>query len=157
MSYAIYYPYSEHAEDIEVLTFEPDYSTEYEEDKYYEGYMTNKVNILQYEPSNEEVELVREFVENVDIIHINPLDTYAIAIRGCGMSLGPDVEMAYLIVDGVSPIEEEPYYFSDEKKEWLMKLREDAGNAKKEMLKMLEEKREAELEEEEEDEDVFTD
>jgi len=156
MSYAIYYPYSEHAEDIEVLTFEPDYTTGYEEDEYYEGYMTNKVHILQYNPSSEEVELVKEFVENVDIIYINPLDVYAIAIDGCGMNLGPDVEMAYLIVDGESPIKEDPYYFSDEKKEWLRKLREDAYDAKKEMMKVLEEKREAELEEEE-DEDVFTD
>ena len=153
MSYKIYYPYNEHAEDIEVLTFEPDDSTGYEEDEYYQGYMTSKVHILQYEPSSEEVELVKEFVENVDIIHINPLDVYAIAIAGCGMNLGPDVEMAYLIVDGESPIKEEPYYFSDEKKEWLMKLREDAYDAKKEMKEALRKKREAELEAEDDEDD----
>jgi len=137
MSYTIYYPYAEHAEDIKVLTWEPNYESEYEEDHCYGGYMTNYVHILQEEPSDKTIELTQEFAENVDIIYIEQLDVYAIAAKGTGMDLSADIEMAYLINDCESPIKGDPYYFSKERKEWLEKLRENPCRAREEMLRAL--------------------
>ena len=125
MSYSIYYPYNEHFDDIEVVN-----PVELEEDEYNEGYMYNYVHILQHQPYEDDMDLINEFCPNISIIEIIPLETMAIAINGAGMDFSAEIEMAYLIIDGRSPIIGDPFYFSEEQKNLLEELRKDVIDGK---------------------------
>jgi hypothetical protein len=72
------------------------------EDAYVPIY--NYVHILQSRPSTADVLLVDKYVGNVSIIEIFDVDTYAIALTGCGMDLSDNIELAYYVIDGVSPV-----------------------------------------------------
>ncbi len=135
MTYAIYYPYNEHYEDIEVLTC--DKNEEFDEfDEC--GYMVNFVHILGWEPSAATIELIKRYVPDIHVIYIPDLDVYALALRGAGMDRSASLEMAYLINDNYSPIKDsDPFYFDEERKMWLEKLRKDPAGTVDEMLKEI--------------------
>ena len=65
----------------------------------------NYAYILQYKPRYEQVYLVAELVPTCSIIYIEDLGTYALGLTGGGMDLSDCLELAYMIIDGVSPIQ----------------------------------------------------
>lgn len=67
--------------------------------------MMNYVHILQQEPMEKQVALVEKYAGICVLIEIEKLDVYAIALTGGGMDLSDNIELAYYLTDGVSPIE----------------------------------------------------
>ena len=66
--------------------------------------MMSYVHILQNEPLDEAIELVEEYAGACVVIKIEELDCYGLALTGGGMDLSDYLELAYYILDGVSPI-----------------------------------------------------
>jgi len=78
-------------------------------DSYYEiqdGYtpIYNYVHVLMSEPTSEEILLVDKYVGNVVVVEIDSCDTCVLALTGCGMDLSDNIEMAYYLTDGESPV-----------------------------------------------------
>ena len=74
----------------------------------------NYVHILQEKPTDEQVELVSKYVKNCVIIYIEELDVYGIALTAAGTDLSDEIELAYYIIDGVSPIKTDQIDLDDE-------------------------------------------
>ena len=66
--------------------------------------MVNAIEVLQKEPTNKQVELVEKYAPVASVVHEYNLDFYGLGLRGCGMDLSEYIELAYYVVDGVSPI-----------------------------------------------------
>jgi len=64
----------------------------------------NYVHVLQHEPTWKEVLLVDRYVGNVVVIEIEACDMFALALTGCGMDLSDNIELAYYLTDGQSPV-----------------------------------------------------
>ena len=64
----------------------------------------NYVHILKYKPDDEQIELLSKLVGNVVIVYIEELEVYGIALTTVGMDLSDHIELAYYIIDGVSPV-----------------------------------------------------
>jgi len=64
------------------------------------------VHILQYDDmiSDEQIKLVNKYAKNCVIVYIKELDVYGIALTAVGMDLRSEIELAYYIIDGVSPV-----------------------------------------------------
>ena len=91
--------------------------------------MVNYLHILQNTPTNQQVEAVIHYAPTISIIYIDKLDTYCLGLRGCGMDLSEYLELAYYIIDGISPIKARNIMsLSDEAKELLEFCRKTAEN-----------------------------
>jgi len=64
----------------------------------------NIIHLLETQPSSEDLQLMMRVTSNVVAIYIEDLDTYALALTGCGMDMSAYLELAYYIVDNESPI-----------------------------------------------------
>lgn len=64
----------------------------------------NFMHILQYTPTYEAISRVNKYARNCVIIYVEKLDTYGIALTGGGMDLSDNIELAYYLTDGESPI-----------------------------------------------------
>jgi len=78
-------------------------------DSYYdlkESYIPiiNRIEILQNKPTEKQLELVEKHATAVSVIYEYDLDFYGLGLRGCGMDLSEYLELAYYIIDGISPI-----------------------------------------------------
>lgn len=81
-----------------------------ESDAYYEYEDTfvpiyNIVHVLQSDPYNDNVKNVNKFASSCAIIELTKLETYVIALLGCGMDMSDNIELAYYFMDGESPVE----------------------------------------------------
>jgi len=66
--------------------------------------MVNEIEVLQNKPTDKQIELVEKYAPVASVIHEYNLDFYGLGLRGCGMDLSEYLELAYYIIDGVSPI-----------------------------------------------------
>lgn len=78
-------------------------------DAYYdleESYapMCNFVHILEHKPSENDILMIEKYTSSVVVVYLNEVDTYALALTGCGMDLSDNLELAYYFSDGRSPI-----------------------------------------------------
>ena len=91
-------------EDIEEESREFFYSDLYNE--LQDGYMPiyNFIHLLQREPSDKWINLLRELTESVSVVYIEDMDAHFIALLGCGMDMSDCIEIAYYVLDGVSPV-----------------------------------------------------
>jgi len=64
----------------------------------------NEIEVLQNKPTDKQIELVEKYAPVASVIHEYNLDFYGLGLRGCGMDLSEYLELAYYIIDGVSPI-----------------------------------------------------
>jgi hypothetical protein len=77
-----------------------------------DGYipMYNIIHMLQSEPTEEMIEMVERYARVCSIVDIYTVDTDPdvstsfLALTGCGMDFSDNLELAYYICDGVSPI-----------------------------------------------------
>ena len=64
----------------------------------------NFIHILQQEPMEEQVKLVEEYAGVCVLISVDKLGVNGIALTGGGMDLSDNIELAYYLTDGTSPI-----------------------------------------------------
>ena len=127
MAYTIYYPYYENMENIKFLTSRQieDCEEEYYDECEDDGYMFNFVHVLQSQPLDRDIKVVEKTCPNIHVIYVEPLDVYALAIKGAGMDFSEELELAYLILDGVSPIKSEPFYLGEVERKMIKELRKE--------------------------------
>jgi len=65
----------------------------------------NYVHILSSRPYDDAILMVEKYVGNVVVMHLNEVNADVLALTGCGMDLSDNLELAYYIMDGKSPIE----------------------------------------------------
>ncbi len=65
----------------------------------------NYVHLLSSSPYEKEILLVAQYVGNVVVIHLNDIDADVIALTGCGMDFSDNIELAYYLLDGESPMQ----------------------------------------------------
>jgi hypothetical protein len=94
---------------------------ESEEDDIYEKYcpVVNSQHVLQWEPDKEQIELIARLCPNVTIIYAPVVDVHLLTLSACGMDFSDELELAYWIIDGNSPIRAE--WFRDKEREELIK------------------------------------
>ncbi len=78
-------------------------------DRYYEfsdnyGSVSGSLDILQFEPQKEDIELITKYCSNVSLFYVNDLSVYGISNNGGGMDLSDNYALAYWLCDGYSPI-----------------------------------------------------
>jgi len=97
------------------------------EDNYYP--MMNEVEITQKSICSEKTDLLHQFVPNVSALFISSLNTYALGLNAAGMDLSDNLELAYYIVDGKSPIKaNEILSLSDKATDLLKWCRNEISN-----------------------------
>lgn len=95
------------------------------QDSYFPLY--NYVHILQKDVPTRSLTICRKYVGNVVILRIDELETYVIALTAGGMDLSDNIELAYYIIDGTSPVKAaQVMNLSNEAEALLMFCREDA-------------------------------
>ncbi len=65
----------------------------------------NYVHLLSSSPYDKEILMVAKYVGNAVIVHLNDIDADVIALTGCGMDFSDNIELAYYLLDGESPIQ----------------------------------------------------
>ena len=78
-------------------------------DSYFEfgdnyGSVSSSLDILQFEPQKEDIELVTKYCSNISLFHVRDLSVYGMSNNGGGMDLSDNFALAYWIIDGYSPI-----------------------------------------------------
>jgi len=66
--------------------------------------MMNYMHILQDKPFEEQVQLVEKYAGICVVIEMEDLDVCGLALTGGGMDLSDNIELAYYLTDGVSPV-----------------------------------------------------
>ena len=128
-------------EDYEDEVIEPDdklaYIEKFMESDEYEELMErfapiyNYVHLLQNKPTKEQIRFVYNFTEDCVIVYIKKLDIYGIALTSVGTDLSDEIELAYYLTDGVSPVKAKQIMNLDEKDakllEYCRKVVEEKG------------------------------
>ena len=71
-------------------------------DKYEPVY--NYVYVLQKKPTKKQIRFVYNLAEKCIILYIKEFDIYVIALTSVGTDLSDEIELAYYLTDGVSPV-----------------------------------------------------
>ena len=71
------------------------------QDSYHPIY--NYAHVLQHEPRAKDIKQVIEDAPNMSIIYIDEIETYCIALNGCGMDMSDSIAYAYMVLDGYVP------------------------------------------------------
>jgi len=99
----------------------------------------NFVHILEHKPSENDILMIEKYISNVVVVYLNEVDTYALALTGCGMDLSDCIELAYYIIDGRSPVEAKQIMSLDENAKKLLlfcrKKKQISFNEIKEFIK----------------------
>ena len=66
--------------------------------------MMNYIHILQHTPTGDRIDIVNKYADVCVVVSIEELDIQGLALTGGGMDLSDRLELAYYILDGVSPI-----------------------------------------------------
>ena len=66
--------------------------------------MMNYMHILQDKPFEEQIQLVEKYAGVCVVIEMEDLDVCGLALTGGGMDLSDNIELAYYLTDGVSPV-----------------------------------------------------
>ena len=66
--------------------------------------LVNYIHILQREPISEQIELVSKYASVCAVVSVEDLGICGLALTGCGMDFSDSLELAYYLIDGVSPI-----------------------------------------------------
>jgi hypothetical protein len=81
-------------------------------EKYLEDYgyndkffpMIDYAHILQYEPKEEQIKKILDLLPDISVVYLKDLDSYALTLNACGSDLSYQLEAAYYLIDGISPI-----------------------------------------------------
>jgi len=87
--------------------------------------LVSYMHILQYQPSQTEIEELAKLTLGVVVVHVPELEAFGLMLAGAGYDMSAHLELAYRLLDGESPIEADFLGFLNEKaKNKLLELRE---------------------------------
>jgi hypothetical protein len=99
--------------DLDVYTelSEDEIISLFKDSTYYYDFLYSKVPMLHYGHvlatkdiiSYDDLELVQDYT-SVNVWSIDELDVHVLTLTGCGVDMSDQLELAYLIIDGWSPI-----------------------------------------------------
>ena len=81
----------------------------------------NYIHILSREPRDEDILKVANLAPNVSVIYIDEFKVHAISLTGTGMDFSDSIELAYYILDGVSPVFAHGFYTVSEEGKKIIK------------------------------------
>jgi len=85
----------------------------------------NEVHFLQNKPTVKQIQLINKIMPRLSILYINSLDAYVISLNSAGSDFSEYIELAYYIIDTISPFKShEIYLLSDKYKKILLEFRE---------------------------------
>jgi len=101
----------------------------------------NEAYILNNKPTKKQILITYDCVPDISVVYIKNLDTYALALTGCGMNLSDCIELAYYITSGQSPVEAKQIMSLDENaKKLLLCCRNKKQISFNEIKKLIKEK-----------------
>tara|TARA_R100000329_G_scaffold32508_1_gene30173 strand:- start:525 stop:1001 length:477 start_codon:yes stop_codon:yes gene_type:complete len=63
----------------------------------------NYAHVLQYEPTEGQIELITEHAPNICILYIESIESHVIALSGCGQDMSDEIAYAYMVIDRKVP------------------------------------------------------
>jgi len=122
MSYCINYDFNDKyvGDDYENLTYSVLNRDNDEADYAPSTPILNYIHILQCEPMEEQIRLVDEYAGRCVLLNIDELEVSGIALIACGMDFSDNIELAYYLTDGTSPVKSEQIMSLSKKAEALL-------------------------------------